>query len=289
MITMNISPLQDSGARRDFPSGAVRDAVKGMGKGRCDLMPLDIICQFVGPEPDKILLLIEDFQRSGDTEFLKEAITLLIDDCFGDTYDALLELAVHFEDGANKYADRNWEKGMPVHCFIDSAVRHYIKWLRGDEDEKHERACFWNLVCAWWTMENHPDQNDLPIKKQETCWQNIKVRCDNLFKGCHNCKYENLSDDCDPCTDCEDNEYWEAPNEGKECDTCRWEKLAPTELPCDTCSDDSSEWESNKGCFNCEWAKYSPIEGAPCRDCCGDDEWIPCRVCRGNDEWTGEK
>ena len=71
------------------------------------------------------------------------------------------ELSIHYEDGARKYEPNNWKKGLPVHCFIDSGLRHYFKWLRGDEDEPHDRAFVWNLVGAIWTMENKPEFNDI--------------------------------------------------------------------------------------------------------------------------------
>ena len=45
--------IQDSGARRKFETGAVRDIAEG--KGRCDLLPLDIIGDILG---DDILLKI---------------------------------------------------------------------------------------------------------------------------------------------------------------------------------------------------------------------------------------
>lgn len=38
--------LQDSGNRREFDSGAVRDICEG--KGRCDLLPLDIVADIMG-------------------------------------------------------------------------------------------------------------------------------------------------------------------------------------------------------------------------------------------------
>ena len=34
--------IKDSGNRREFESGCVRDIAEG--KGRCDLLPLDVIC-----------------------------------------------------------------------------------------------------------------------------------------------------------------------------------------------------------------------------------------------------
>ncbi|NIV32844.1 MAG: hypothetical protein GWN58_26380, partial [Anaerolineae bacterium] len=42
---------------------------------------------------------------------------------------ALWRLAVHFENGAAKYGMRNWEKGIPLHCYLDSAMRHITRWL----------------------------------------------------------------------------------------------------------------------------------------------------------------
>jgi hypothetical protein len=40
-----VKMLQDSGNRRLFESGAVRDIQEG--KGRCDLLPLDVIAQML--------------------------------------------------------------------------------------------------------------------------------------------------------------------------------------------------------------------------------------------------
>lgn len=32
----------------------------------------------------------------------------------------LIRLSKHFEQGAKKYGERNWEKGIPIKSFIDS-------------------------------------------------------------------------------------------------------------------------------------------------------------------------
>lgn len=72
----------------------------------------------------------------------------------------LLEVAKHFEDGAKKYGENNWQKGIPVKCYIDSAVRHYLKYLRGDTDEPHDRAFVWNILCCIWTCKHKPELND---------------------------------------------------------------------------------------------------------------------------------
>lgn len=97
--------IKDSGDRREFESGAVRDMQTG--KGRCDLLPAA----------------------------------------------ALLRLAKHFEKGALKYGDRNWEKGIPLWSFIDSAMRHLLKYMDGQTDEDHLCAAAWNLLCAMWTED----------------------------------------------------------------------------------------------------------------------------------------
>ena len=79
----------------------------------------------------------------------------------------LLEVAKHYEEGAKKYDERNWEKGISLHCYIDSGVRHYLKWLRGDGDEPHDRAFVWNMLGAIWTQINLPHLIDIPFWEVE--------------------------------------------------------------------------------------------------------------------------
>jgi len=66
---------------------------------------------------------------------------------------AILRLARHFEEGAKKYGERNWEKGIPINSFIDSAIRHIMKYMAGQDDEDHLVAAAWNLMCAMETEE----------------------------------------------------------------------------------------------------------------------------------------
>ena len=148
--------ILDSGNRREFETGAVRDMQEG--KGRCDLLPLDIIGDLLSNE---ILYNIDAFQHGGDREYLRVALEIFTRDYFDrNIYTVILELAKHFENGAKKYGERNWQKGIPVRCYIDSAVRHYLKLRRGDTDEPHDRAFVWNIVCAIWTCEHMPELNE---------------------------------------------------------------------------------------------------------------------------------
>ncbi len=84
---------------------------------------------------------------------------------------AIERLAHHFENGAVKYGDRNWEKGQPLTRYLDSAIRHIYTFLEGDRSEDHLIAGVWNLMAAVHTEEMISrgllpfELNDLP----DTC------------------------------------------------------------------------------------------------------------------------
>lgn len=62
--------------------------------------------------------------------------------------EALFALAKHFEQGARKYEDRNWEKGQDLGTYCDSGLRHLVSFMAGQVDEDHLVAAAWNLVAA---------------------------------------------------------------------------------------------------------------------------------------------
>lgn len=163
-----MAELKDSGARREFGTGAVRDVADG--KGRCDLLPLAIVGGLLQDENHTdayVFRLIDAYMRTGEVEHLDRMLRCFVKDHYDSAETAVLELAQHFEDGARKYSDRNWESGIPLHCFIDSGVRHYLKFRRGDTDEPHGRAFMWNIVCAIWTQAHHPELIDLPFAEEK--------------------------------------------------------------------------------------------------------------------------
>jgi hypothetical protein len=100
-----MSELKDSGERREFQTGAVRD--RGKGKGAPHLVPNWVI-------------------------WLVSRV---------------------YEDGAYKYSSRNWEKGMPLSNYVDSAERHLAKLKAGMRDEPHATQIVWNMIgyifTAW--------------------------------------------------------------------------------------------------------------------------------------------
>lgn len=146
--------IQDSGQRREFATGAVRDIQEG--KGRCDLLPLDVVDDLI---PRTVLRAINRFKKTGDPQALRNALVVFADEVLDGVPNMLLEVAIHFEEGAKKYGENNWQKGLPASCYVDSAVRHYLKYLRGDTDERHDRAFAWNLMCCIWTCWHKPELN----------------------------------------------------------------------------------------------------------------------------------
>lgn len=152
--------IKDSGSRREFETGAVRDIQEG--KGRCDLLPLDVVGRAL--DKDNVITSIYSFVSSGDTRILYCTLSLFNERLDCDKYTFFLEVSKHFEEGAKKYGEHNWQKGIPTHCYIDSAVRHYLKYLRGDTDEPHDRAFVWNILCCIWTCIHKPELNDYAPK-----------------------------------------------------------------------------------------------------------------------------
>ena len=174
-----MAELKDSGVRRQFESGAVRDSADG--RGRCDLLPLTTIATYfrnLGAADDKekqipynevadILTMIDMFIREGTESTIYQAITKFINlKGYDSIISALLEVSKHYEDGARKYDERNWEKGIPCHCYVDSGIRHLFKWFDNWDDEPHDRAFLWNMLGLMWTVKNHPELNDLPYAEK---------------------------------------------------------------------------------------------------------------------------
>lgn len=62
-------------------------------------------------------------------------------------------------EGADKYGDFNWEKGMPAHDLLNHALRHIYKWLAGDRSEEHLGHAAWGVMGAIHSMEVWPEIN----------------------------------------------------------------------------------------------------------------------------------
>lgn len=77
---------------------------------------------------------------------------------------ALSRLAKWYELGAQKYSDRNWEKGgIPFSRYLDSALRHLNKFAMGMTDEDHLSAAAWNIFAIMHFQElNETEFDDMP-------------------------------------------------------------------------------------------------------------------------------
>lgn len=64
--------------------------------------------------------------------------------------------AEHLTKGAQKYEARNWMKASGTEeydRFKISAARHFRQWLRGDRDEDHAAAVYFNINGAEYVLE----------------------------------------------------------------------------------------------------------------------------------------
>jgi hypothetical protein len=150
--------------QRKYETGAVRDSREG--KGRFDLMPLDVAadvmdCKNEEKQVTELLRDIDIFKITSESYYLENALRSAADLMYGGSREAmLLDVGKLFESGAEKYGERNWEKGIPISSYIDSGVRHLLKYLNGETDEAHDRAFVWNLMCAIWTKTHKPEMDD---------------------------------------------------------------------------------------------------------------------------------
>ena len=173
-----------------FSSGAVRDIQED--KGRMDLLPLSIVGELSAIYKDNLLT----FSRKTEQELVSEIFDNLNDYIYyGDytkllkclcnfifmslewcdhyecerVYYAILDVSLHYKHGLEKYGERNWEKGIPLHSYIDSGTRHFVKSLAHFKDERHDLAFIWNLLCCCHTQKFIKDSSlmDLPFCKTQ--------------------------------------------------------------------------------------------------------------------------
>lgn len=66
--------------------------------------------------------------------------------------DAMMELGRVYGAGAKKYAERNWERGMPWSKCLGPLLRHLFKWMRGEkfdpeDGQLHIAKVAWNAIA----------------------------------------------------------------------------------------------------------------------------------------------
>ena len=170
--------IKDSGQRHEFASGGVRDV--SVGKGKCTLLPLKEVFElaeyyenrfdnhYIGyVSPIRFIYTFIESARNhpfgqGDACYIYEALCVFAErEIRWDIPTLIIEVSKHFEEGSIKYKPNNWRLGLDASCYIDSGIRHYLKWKRGDNDERHDRAFVWNMLCLLWTVRNRPECDDI--------------------------------------------------------------------------------------------------------------------------------
>ena len=69
----------------------------------------------------------------------------------------LKAMAKTMAEGAIKYGESNWQKGMPIEDCLNHAIRHQYLWLEGDRSEDHLAHAACNLMMAIHFLEKGHD------------------------------------------------------------------------------------------------------------------------------------
>ena len=153
--------IKDSGTRRGFSTGSVRDCADG--KGRCDLLPLTIIGVHMD---DQTLIDIGTYIYNGDTGLLWDAIMRGAEVKL--TFSLMWPSTTR---GAQKSMTSATGNSDNVHVYIDSRSRHYLKVLRGDTDENHQPG-----VCMEYVRRNMDAQAQAGVNRFTVCGKKGKMK-----------------------------------------------------------------------------------------------------------------
>ena len=178
--TSDTNYIKMDGEKASFEGGAVR--YTKTGKGRFDLIPTTVVQSIIELADVKYFKegntvsttkadIISAAYQNTAARYSDTIIKLVIYNYTDGTdvdYNKFIEgfcrmlrdLAVHYENGAEKYGIDNWKKGIPLiggdrgGSFTDSGLRHLAQCLSGETDEPHHIACIWNFFGAIWSMQN---------------------------------------------------------------------------------------------------------------------------------------
>lgn len=156
--------IKVDGTPSQFEGGAIR---YNKTKGRFDLIPMNVnrklveYVERVGDDGHPItkMELFKALSRT-DADKYVELIRLIAlhkygeqDSTFAEVYPKMmLDLAIHFQKGAEKYGEHNCEQGIPMWSFLDSGTRHLMQYVNGNTDEPHYISAIWNFWMAEWTL-----------------------------------------------------------------------------------------------------------------------------------------
>ena len=73
----------------------------------------------------------------------------------------LRRLAMTYAEGAKKYDDHNWRKGMPFSSLLNHVLEHITLYLAGENGTDHLAHAAWGLFALMEFEEAVPGMNDL--------------------------------------------------------------------------------------------------------------------------------
>lgn len=80
--------------------------------------------------------------------------------------EALYAYGRAFAEGAKKYGENNWLKGLPFSSLVNHAMHHILKFVEGDASEDHLGHCLWNIGALIHFSKHMPELNDLPLRRR---------------------------------------------------------------------------------------------------------------------------
>lgn len=212
-------------------------------------------------------------------------------------FDAVGDVVEVLKHGAEKYGDRNWEKGMDHSRVFSAALRHMVAYQSGEDADaesglSHLAHAATNLLflsayrIRGVGTDDRASVAPSPAKQDET----------DALKPCSECLHRNGSASDEPCASCIGTllrPNWEPMPEhagGYDCDTCEHAIVSPDFLPCAVCQA-SSRWVPKEEVKPAPTREPNPSDGAKhpfcntCRYANIDIDADPCRVCLKTCEW----
>jgi hypothetical protein len=98
---------------------------------------------------------------------------------------AILRVAKVYEQGAEKYGDRNWELGQPQDRFMDSALRHLFQWQAGKRDEDHLAHAAFNILAMIHFDEKEASEPEPKCYRVVSNSEGDKLSYSELLRGCY--------------------------------------------------------------------------------------------------------
>lgn len=133
---------KDSGKRRNYHTGAVRDRSEGKPSILGSHHFINIIADYISGAK-----FSPTTHKDAPYDLPVQEGHPLITPQLLDRVQALLER------GAAKYGEGNWQKGMPLHDTYDSLIRHALYAWMGDNTEDHLAAIVANVMFIMHTEQ----------------------------------------------------------------------------------------------------------------------------------------